>query len=211
MTEGGQTNEGAVSTGVDRRQLLKGAAAVGVGAAAWAVPNITSMGGTPAYADSCTAGSTLFPICQTNTSCSCESTEAFKAGGVDYAIGTKVLDYKPCKNTACVGPTFDGSATINVDQSGTCAAGSNPEGASTVDGTANVTVKPKNTSLFCRGVVRIYAGGQCSGANTQFNGEIKQGNSTLFLPLIPCSAAGTGGNIFLSVFVECSSEKECLV
>ena len=44
------------SPGINRRNLLKGAAAAGVGVVAWSSPSITSIGGTPAYAAVCTGG-----------------------------------------------------------------------------------------------------------------------------------------------------------
>jgi hypothetical protein len=47
------TNENS-KNGISRRNALKAGVAVGVGAVAWAGPTITSMGGTPAYAFTCT-------------------------------------------------------------------------------------------------------------------------------------------------------------
>ena len=48
--EGGTTGSAAV---LDRRRMLKAAAAAGVGVAAWSGPRITTFGFTPAYGQTC--------------------------------------------------------------------------------------------------------------------------------------------------------------
>jgi hypothetical protein len=56
-----------------RRNVLKAGVAVGVGAVAWSGPTITSLGGTPAYAATCTQVAVLSVdlIRDTNTNKSC--------------------------------------------------------------------------------------------------------------------------------------------
>ena len=60
---------------VSRRRLIKGAAAVGVGAgigvAVWSSPSIRTLGQTPAYASTCTADFIYFTSGSRNVDCSC--------------------------------------------------------------------------------------------------------------------------------------------
>ena len=52
-------NDSVASSGVDRRKLLKGTVAAGVGAAAWSAPNIKTLGFAPAYAQTCSVPPTV--------------------------------------------------------------------------------------------------------------------------------------------------------
>src|SRR5687767_10858920 len=70
MDEHGETADGA-SSALNRRRLLKGAAAAGIGVAVWTTPSIKSIGGTPAYAAVCTSGSQNYALGSRNTSCNC--------------------------------------------------------------------------------------------------------------------------------------------
>lgn len=188
---------------------------MGVGAAAWAAPDITSMGGTPAYAASCTAGSTLFSLCTNNSSCSCTSDAGFTANGVAYAAGQDTISYKPCdpanNGSRCPGPTFPGNLSFNFGNSGACAVGSSANGNGTA-GTAAVVVTPTDSTLFCKAVVRVYDGSACTTNYNEYSGPVPSspGAASLLLPQIPCASGGGGGNKFISYLVECSTERECL-
>ncbi len=187
---------------LNRRRLLKGAAAAGVGVAVWTSPSITSLGGTPAYAAMCTAGFTSYELGTTNTSCNCNP----NAG----TPGPKVANYKPLDSTRCgTGPTFPGTFSLRKGSCGGAAvtnSGACPPGYGGTDN-AGICVQPTNSSLFCRTEVRVYTGGACSTGFTQYFGAIGTGTAFLPLPGIPCQSEG---NIFYSVFVRCSVERECL-
>lgn len=61
------------AAGTSRRAVLKAGVAVGVGTIAWSGPTITTLGGTPAYAEVCTqvAVVTIDIVSETNTNMSC--------------------------------------------------------------------------------------------------------------------------------------------
>src|SRR5215213_10606560 len=113
--------QGVVSTedsgALNRRNLLKGAAAAGVGVAVWTVPSITSLGGTPAYASVCTSGFTDYSLGSRNTSCNCGDPQA-----------TKYVRFKEL-GTPCAGDgnAFPGTARLSdgpggpaINDAGTC-------------------------------------------------------------------------------------------
>lgn len=60
----GGTNAGGA---INRRRLLKGAAAAGVGAAVWTAPNIKTLGATPAYASHTATTAVPTPISDSTT------------------------------------------------------------------------------------------------------------------------------------------------
>ena len=187
------------SGAMNRRRLLQGAAVAGVGVAVWSVPNITSLGATPAYASVCTSGHTDYAIGSRNTDCSCGSPQTTKR--VRYKeLGT------PCAGDGNVFPgtayLSDGPGGPALTDSGTCA-----KSAEDPNDDAGVTVSGISQTLFCRTVVRVYQGGSCGNTFSEILGPIVQGNGFYALPAAPCSG---GGNIFISVIIRCSREEECL-
>lgn len=185
------------SGALSRRNLLKGAAAAGVGVAVWSSPSITSIGGTPAYAAVCTKGFTNYALGSRNTSCSCGDPQVQK-----YA------DFKPL-GTPCAGDgsTFTGSAYLSVGPGGPAIPESG-ECPQVAGGNAGVTVTSlPNPNLYCRTVVRIWQGGSCGGSYTEVVGPIFQGPTFYPLPGVPCQG---GGNIFISVILRCSLQQGCL-
>jgi len=186
---------------LNRRRLLQGAAAVGVGAAVWTVPSITSLGGTPAYASVCTSGAISYEVGYTNTSCNCNP---------DVAGPSKVAGYKPLNGRCGVGPSFPGTAVLKI---GSCAGADVPnsgECPTGYGGAAGVCVKPDaaHQNLFCRTEVHVTDGNCGPDLNVYFGAIAPPGaQAFLALPGVPCQGQG---NIFLSVFVKCSIEEECL-
>jgi hypothetical protein len=81
---------------ISRRNALKAAVGVGVGAMAWTGPQITAFGATPAYAAACTNFTFKFVITDmnTNSSGSCSTFEYTNGPIVDNAI----KDYLGLKN-----------------------------------------------------------------------------------------------------------------
>lgn len=55
----GESETTGSSSLLDRRRMLKTAAATGVGVVAWGAPSITTLGGTPAYGQNCSGPSTV--------------------------------------------------------------------------------------------------------------------------------------------------------
>ncbi len=73
---------------MSRRTALKAAIGVGVGAVAWTGPTITSMAGTPAYAEACTNFTFKFVLTDmaTNSSNGCDTVSFQNSPQVDSAI-----------------------------------------------------------------------------------------------------------------------------
>ena len=194
--------------------------------AAWSTPSITSLGGTPAYAASCTAGSIFYELGGRNTNCNCNpigstttTTTTTTLPGASTTTTTlppvtgTVVRYKLLQGGCGSTAVFPGTAVL---RNGSCSAaatgndGSCPSGftASNTPTNVCVCVSPTNTNLFCRAEVRVYQGGSnCSGNVTRFRGPVQRGAGCLPLPPVSCQA---GGNIFVSVGVTCSVERECV-
>ena len=200
MSESVETSE-ASSAGMDRRSVLRAAVAAGVGVAVWSSPSITSIGGTPAYADMCTAGHQDYALGSRNTDCSC--------GKPNTATG-KLVRYKdlhtPCAGDGSAFPgtwaLTDGPGGTPVGNNGTCPK--NPEDG---DQNAGISASPTNTNLYCKSVVRLWQGGSCGNTFQEFVGPVVQGTGFYPLPGISCTS---NGNIFISVLLRCSVEPECL-
>jgi len=88
---------GADSSGLSRRNALKAGVAVGVGVAAWSGVSITSLGGTPAYAQGCTG------VIVVDLSAGCRNTDQ----GAASNCTTGTYGYHPLKDTGL--PTGFGS------------------------------------------------------------------------------------------------------
>lgn len=72
------SNEESADPGTSRRQALKAGIGVGVGLVAWSGPTITSMGGTPAYAATCTNFTVNQSVIDRNTT---QAAPCLAAGG----------------------------------------------------------------------------------------------------------------------------------
>ena len=187
------------SGAMNRRRLLQGAAVAGVGVAVWSVPNITSLGATPAYASVCTSGFTDYELGSRNTSCNCGDPQ-----------GDKYVRFKEL-GTPCAGGgnTFPGSAALTNGPGGAAIndAGKCPQNPSDPGDNAGVTATPTNPNLFCKTVVRVYQGGSCGNTFQDFSGPVVKGPGFYPLPKVVCQG---GANIFISVIIRCSIEEECL-
>ena len=206
------TEEGISSrdegVGVDRRKLLKGAVAAGVGVVAWTSPSITSMAGTPAYAAVCTGGTTVFYLGYRNTSCSCES------GDVDY-IKFKQLSPDACGIPLSAKPR---EVTFNFDNTGLCPPGTTEQGNGTA-GTATATIQaasdPSKDYELCRLKV-VVVDGQCSLVpvphGTVYSDDVPKGSTEVVdMPKIVCGPNSPIGNsgLFLQVYLECTNDEAC--
>jgi len=81
---------------ISRRNALKAAVGVGVGAVAWTGPTITSIRGTPAYAVACTNFTFKFVITDMNTSSASDcSTFTYVNGPI---VDNAIKDYLGLKN-----------------------------------------------------------------------------------------------------------------
>lgn len=191
--DGGMTDE-VLDSRVDRRKLLKGAAAVGVGVAAWSVPDITSLGSTPVYAQVCTSPVNFFEASNRNTSCSCGNPPT-----------TKHAKYSEF-GTACAGQTYPGVVELRktsctgalIGPSGECAP---PEG------TAGVCVGSPPNGQSCRIVVRAEQGNCGAVLIQQVVSGIFSTSTWVAMPVLDCKG---NANIFVRVRIACSRDPFCL-
>jgi hypothetical protein len=145
-------NRSQESSGLNRRRLLKGAAAAGVGVAAWSVPSITSLGGTPVYAAACTGGKTETVLGTRNTD----------NGGCGTG-NTKTVRYKPPTTNQCSSsPSSLGRLTEGSVEGGPC--GAEPGGDGLCFPTAGFCITPP-LGLYARGVVQVRTG-NCEDVGT---------------------------------------------
>lgn len=215
------------AAGVNRRNLLKGAVAAGVGVVAWSSPSITSIGMTPAYAAACTGQKVSWFIGSRNTSCDCEVV----VGGETVATYVQYKQLQSdCGPLEMLPPTNAGVPTrwdppnsgryieMNWPDSGNCP----PEDADgqTVtkkgtgeDGSATVYISPLDTSegelSFCSIRVEVTRG-QCDNIVDVKYGVtdwVGEGGGTVKMPAVECQG---GGNIFTNVYLQCSEDESCL-
>lgn len=196
--------------GVNRRNLLKGAVAAGVGVVAWSSPSITSIGMTPAYAAVCTGGTVPFYLGYRNTSCSCEQ------GSMKY-VKYKELDPNACgiPDTAKPRPV-----TFNFDDSGLCPPGTQEQGggaAGTATATIGAALDPSTDYAFCR-IKVVVVDGQCSltplpvPEAIAYSDPVPAGSTLdVDMPQIECGPGSSIGNsgIFLQVYLECTNDEAC--
>ena len=156
---------------MDRRSILKGAAAVGVGVAAWSAPSITSMGGTPVYAGACTGGKTTTKIGGRNTNCAC--------GNNPKSVGFFAPETSACAGTRVSTVIFsDGPGCVEVSNSFVC-----PAGTKGTDNAGFCLTLAKG--LFGQVVAYIYLG-NC-GTST----VIGTGDPRVLAKITTCSVVGT--------------------
>lgn len=189
MGVGGENREGS-SDGVDRRRLLKGAVAAGVGVAAWSAPSITSLGGTPVYAAVCTAPLNVFNLNVRNTDC----------GGC-----TNSIRFKDWTTNQCPIDNFPPGAALAKDA---CGGAVPPSGLCPPNAGVCVGGVPSGQTCVVRVIVQENnCGGTAilSAVSAQFSGA-----TWVALPGgITCQAAG-GGNLFTRIQIVCSRQPQCL-
>ena len=219
--------------GIDRRTMLKAAAAAGAGAAAWSAPNITTLGFAPAYAQVCTVAPTAYFLGSRNTSCNCEELDA---SGTPVHKGEESAQYKLIKGTcdgfnggfpgtailtegSCSGEAIDDSGGTTTNSSAGC-PGQEPsgrqwdaKGAPLEVGNAGVCVTPTPGSTvsgqYCRVKIELVENGACSdnviGTVTT---DSFVGPTWHKLPPILRSEWGNCA-FFLRYFVECAPDVTC--
>lgn len=206
MGEIGGTSE-EDGSGVNRRRLLKGAVATGVGVAAWSAPSITSLGGSPVYAGVCTQPIFDYEVGSRNTSCDCES-------GTQKYINYKLLK-DPCGGGSTPPVTVvlkhGGCGGSNVGNNGTCAPGTTKQGSGTA-GDTYVCIGSNTSGLFCRVKVTVELG-NCSGSvvATAFSGSVGPAGGSSPMPAVECTGAAlTSSNLFVRTTLQCSIDPDCV-
>ena len=226
----GQTETSTTSTtdgSLSRRRILKGAAAVGVGAVAWSAPNIKTFGFAPAYAQVCTKTATFFEVGRRNTACTCDPA----AGTLD----SKVARYKEMQDSC-------GTAGV-LAFPGSIAAGAwtgqnQPDGAEytyvvVADGDltgvgdngndgcppgyllngnqgeadAHLHVAANTLGLYCQAVVTV--GGSCGNPGVPYYSAVLPPDNEGWVAMPPAQCQA-GGNLFLEIRMQCSKDPWCL-
>lgn len=212
-------NENEISeedrSGVNRRNLLKGAVAAGVGVVAWSSPSITSIGMTPAYAAACTGQKVSWFIGSRNTSCDCEEGENTYVNYKQLQGDCGPLEMLPPSNsgvpTTWTPPGSGRSITMNWPDNGNCPPGTTKKGTA-APGTATVVISPLDGGgelSFCSIRVEVTRG-QCDNVVDVKHGLtdwVDEGGGTVDMPKIECQG---GGNIFTNVYLQCSEDESCL-
>lgn len=191
-----------------RRTALKTGVAVGIGAAAWAGPQIGPLGVTPAYATHCTAPLFGYFIDCTNNFSGCTNGVGYKP--IDGTFGTGgILDSLFPNSGKCpedspqvsikVPSNFAGCRLTVVVHAGNCSKSWtwNNTGAGYINQCPPTL--PVATS--------------CEKARASTAGVIGAGvTGTVTMPTIACNGAGGGTiacNLFWSAIVECSVSTTC--
>ena len=194
---GGNSNDKAT---IDRRAMLKGAAAAGVGVAAWSAPSITTLGFTPAYAQTCTPPITTYEIGTRNTDC---------GGCGDF------LRWKPL-GSACGGIPFPGVNELREDSCAGAIIGNSGE----CTPNAGICLSPSIGGLpagsICRLKVTLVSNGACSDnilpGYPVFGDAGPIGTQTWYaLPEAPIGSGGVPCSSFVRVQIECSTDPMCFV
>lgn len=181
--------------GVDRRMLLKGAIATGVGVAAWSVPSITSLGGTPAYAAVCTVGFTTYNLNVRNTDCGPCAGDAVR--------------YKPWTTNQCPTDNYSPGAALASKR---CGGPTGGDGVCPPD--AGVCVGGVPTGQVCKLRVIIQQG-NCGDPPIRSALSASFTTATFVpLPAVVCGPLPDGtnlpGNIFARIQIVCSTQEACL-
>ncbi len=192
MLEVAQDHE---ARGISRRNALRAGAAVGVGAVAWSGVSITSLGGTPAYAEGCTFKSTF-------TLANCRNTDQGKCDEPPPPSHIDLLAYHPL-DTAGLPNGYTLDQTISND--GVCC-----------DSVTN-PVFTFPTTVKCLVHFTIYNGNDCTSTgdvNYDFvyptdGTPTDSGSITIDLGCPPQGGTSTGesmSNDFWSIVVVCNSK-----
>lgn len=166
------------SSALTRRNAIKAAAAVGVGAAAWTGPKIGVFGASPAYAGVCSPGElSCAETGQLSTQPNCG------AGTGQNASFSFSL------------PTLN----LNVDGNAVTATASDAPNSCT-DGQTNILIS--NASLTCQVRVRFFEQG---GGNAVLFDQTFSGSASIAIPNIIRSTVQSS-SVFLVIGVCCSSD-----
>lgn len=194
--------------GVDRRNLLKGAVAAGVGVVAWSSPSISSIGGTPAYAAVCTGVPQEWFLGYRNTSCDCWD----ETGSVKY-VAYKPLSTQQCQAT----PNAPRQVTFSFDgdNSGQCPPDAFSDNQGQVAGLATATI-PAYTGTgpeYCAVRVDVVLD-NCSTTEeplaTAFSDAAGDEPLVVGMPLVNCGQGVIPANSFLRVYLVCADDEACL-
>ncbi len=217
--DGGTEGNGGASR-VDRRKLLKGAAAVGVGVAAWSTPSITSLGGTPVYAAQCTGPITNYFLGQRNTSCDCNG---FSISGDTSSPVYKFVQYKWPFTGDCGQTVYDSNPsapgtqpagprvpTFNFGNNGECPPDTWKGNSPPPNGIAAVTIP--GGSDWCVITVKVLLNNCGSSVlATATTGLVGGTAKTVAMPRVLCASTGpTPSSIFLQMFLTCAEDDACL-
>ncbi len=216
------------AAGVDRRMLLKGAVAAGVGVAAWTAPSITSLGGTPVYAANCTGPVIPYFLGERNTSCDCSNgtndTVSLKWPYTDDCGETNVYYTTYPKNQNSMETAGDTQGprniTFNFGNNGSCPVGSETKSGQVV-GDAAVTISAPLPApagpgpKYCVIEVLVYSGNSCGlgtlrGSAT--TGIVGTTAKTLDMPSVTCGSSTDPwpSNLFMRLNLKCSDDDACL-
>ncbi len=217
---------GLQNAGVDRRALIKGAVAAGVGVAAWTAPSITSLGGTPVYAANCTGPVLTYFLGERNTACDCTNgtndVVSLKWPETDDCGETQYYSYYPqgggSRRTGDVQGPRDIYFTFGND--GDCPPGTETKSGQQV-GTASVTITAPLAPpigpgpAFCVIEVLVYSGNSCgAGAlrGSATTGIVGSTQKTLGMPVVTCGSSTDPwpSNLFMRLNLKCSDDDACL-
>lgn len=213
-------NENEISqdeaAGVNRRNLLKGAVAAGVGVVAWSSPSITSIGMTPAYAATCTGGTTRYFLGGRNTSCNCDGTGGDNNGSATIT-GAKYVKYINPKfecDDERISTTLPRVLTHNLTESGVCPKGTSGNPGNN-DAYVSIGARSPGGLEFCVITVEIWYKNFCLDGEyitTATSGIVGAGGGTVYMPAVNCASfpSVVASNIFIKVFLECAADEACL-
>lgn len=208
-TQTGSSSRDADSV-IDRRRLLQGAVAAGVGVVAWSSPTVTAIAQTPGYAAVCTGGISSFVIDYRNTACNCGTPpdSKFVSYKDPYNENSCSVQAAPREVTFRQGP---GATDPLLTNSGTCPP-TTPGGAGAYARIVSTGTNPDDFN-FCRLKVESVQG-NCSTGDLvveafAYSDIVPLGESkSVAMPNVSCKA---DGNIFLRISLECADDDACLV
>lgn len=190
MSDESSDADGVSEAAINRRRLLKGAAAAGVGAAAFAAPNITTLGFAPAYAQGSVIVGTLEQSSKLNANCNskapCSGGGAADApewgnGGTPGVIKHSIVSSNDTK--------------IQVHQVGDVST----SGCAFSPSEATITQQP--AGYFC--VITQIAKG-C--ASTTLTPEPPIASPAVTVPVAACPSGSTSPcNYFISASISCTA------
>ena len=189
---GDAINEGADQgkSAVNRRRLLKGAAAAGVGAVAWSSPNIRTLGATPAYATH-TATTAIITLLS-----DCDSLQANCSSDPNSCAGTPA--WGPASNPGIVGVDVGGVRNAALVSVTGCVT----------TGSSSAVVSTQPPGFFCEVVqIRISNGGNAA-QKFVFNTPSSPGaGNGINDPLVfPAVDVGTGNcPYFICAILSCTA------
>ncbi len=200
---------------LSRRRMLKGAAAVGVGAVAWSAPNIKTFGFAPAYAYVCTTPWVTFLLGDRNTDCgNCgDDTIRYKSDKNATSIATSPGDPLPKDSSFGTG----GQYTLNFDTPGECppletdtppSTGTTP---STDFAAISINTLPQNFGQ-CRVLVEVFEQGSTSPCSSTVSVSAMADGDFFYMPTVRCSDGTCGtGSLFTRLSIECNADPTCTI